>query len=148
MKTPSNSTSSKGHSAKKEKEKEESVTSPPPPAATPAPATADPVAPIAPEPVDAAPAPPPPAENAESPTSDQADGGAKKRKREPYMSTSIPDLSVGDVRKCLNEIRKLGAAATVDHKLANGWSAGEFALKYLLGNYTPNSKKEKSPVDE
>eukprot|EP00899_Mesostigma_viride_P027344 jgi/Mesvir1/7795/Mv11738-RA.1 len=147
MKTPSNSTSSKGHSAKKEKEKEESVTSPPPPAATPA-APAEPAAPIAPEPVDAAPAPPPPAENAESPTSDQADGGAKKRKREPYMSTSIPDLSVGDVRKCLNEIRKLGAAATVDHKLANGWSAGEFALKYLLGNYTPNSKKEKSPADE
>eukprot|EP00899_Mesostigma_viride_P025639 jgi/Mesvir1/625/Mv22173-RA.1 len=66
-----------------------------------------------------------------------SDDSGKKRKRAPIMSTSIPDMSVGDVRKTLNELRKLGASATVDHKLHNGWTAGDFCLKYVLGSYTP-----------
>eukprot|EP00899_Mesostigma_viride_P029281 jgi/Mesvir1/9538/Mv08963-RA.1 len=59
---------------------------------------------------------------------------AAKSKKSSFMSASIPAMSVGDVRKCLNEIRRLGPEATSAHVLAtNGWTAGEFALKYLWG---------------
>eukprot|EP00899_Mesostigma_viride_P010601 jgi/Mesvir1/19542/Mv18062-RA.1 len=55
-------------------------------------------------------------------------------KKNKVMSSSIPELTVGDVRKCLNQIRRKGQAIQSQHLLQNGWTAGDFALKYLLGN--------------
>eukprot|EP00899_Mesostigma_viride_P018579 jgi/Mesvir1/26722/Mv20499-RA.1 len=90
----------------------------------------------------------PPAAPTETPATDSGsdESETKKTKKAPYMSTSIPNMSVGDVRKCLNEIRRAGSGIEASYKLANGWTAGDFALKYLIGNYTPSSK-EKAAVE-
>ena len=42
-------------------------------------------------------------------------------------------MSVGDVRKSLNQIRKAGEAIRSEHLLFNGWPAGKFALSFILG---------------
>eukprot|EP00899_Mesostigma_viride_P000431 jgi/Mesvir1/10389/Mv10587-RA.1 len=117
----------------------------------PAPEAAEPAPPPvpAPEPASAPDVPPteatPPTEVPAPIAGEPADPPekGKKSKKSSFMSASIPDMSVGDVRKCLNEIRRLGPGATSGHVLAtNGWTAGDFALKYLLGN-NPSGKNAK-----
>eukprot|EP00899_Mesostigma_viride_P005144 jgi/Mesvir1/14630/Mv05300-RA.1 len=102
----------------------------------PAPAQ-EPAVPVSP------PAQEPAAPDAPSAAEPVVEAETKKTKKASYKSASIPEMSVGDVRKCLNEIRRLGSAAkSSDVLVTNGWSAGDFALKYLLGN-NPSGKNAK-----
>lgn len=77
--------------------------------------------------------------------SDPAPGAESKKK---VMSSSIPELTVGDVRKCLNQIRRKGHAIQSQHLLQNGWTAGDFALKYLLGNSSTRKGGKPGAADE
>ena len=70
----------------------------------------------------------------------------KVSKKLKVMSASIPSMAVGDVRKCLNQIRKAGSGIRENHLLWNGWPAGRFALLYLIGNYS--NKKLKNNYDD
>lgn len=70
----------------------------------------------------------------------------KLSKKAKVMSASIPNMAVGDVRKCLNQIRKAGSTIRENHLLWNGWPAGRFALLYLIGNYS--NKKMRSNNDD
>ena len=71
----------------------------------------------------------------------------KVSKKAKVMSASIPNMAVGDVRKCLNQIRKAGSSIRENHLLWNGWPAGRFALLYLIGNYS-NKKVRPSNDDD
>ena len=65
---------------------------------------------------------------------------AKKQKKQ---SSSVPGLSTGDVRKCMNQIRKAhksGCGVRPEHILFNGWTAGHFALQYIIGH---NDRRQK-----
>ena len=76
---------------------------------------------------------------------------AKKPKTDEkpkVMSSSIPNMTVGDVRKCLNQIRKAGANIRENHLLANGWPAGRFALMYLMGNYSSKKRRGAGSEDD
>lgn len=60
----------------------------------------------------------------------------KKPVAPPRPSSAIPEMSVGDVRRCLNQCRKAGVGRIrPEHLLWNGLTAGSFALSYLLGSY-------------
>ena len=48
---------------------------------------------------------------------------SKKPDYKPVESSSIPGMTVGEVRKSLNQIRKAGAAIRSEHLLFNGWTA-------------------------
>lgn len=50
-------------------------------------------------------------------------------------SAAMQALSLGEVRKCLNQIRRAGDRIRPEHLLYNGWSAGAFALAYLIGHH-------------
>ncbi len=58
------------------------------------------------------------------------------------IQSSIPELSVGDERKCFNQIRKASEYIRPDSLLWNGWPAGQFALSYVIGHHTKRKKKQ------
>lgn len=60
------------------------------------------------------------------------------------MTSSIPWLSVGQERQCLNEIRRVGLGVSSSYKLRNGMSAGEFALNYVVGHHLKRQAKNVS----
>eukprot|EP00899_Mesostigma_viride_P010916 jgi/Mesvir1/19826/Mv13116-RA.1 len=62
----------------------------------------------------------------------------KKPKKDPIRSTPMPDMTVGEVRKMLNYIRRNGTTVKSDTVLPNGMAAGDFSIRYLAGN----AKKE------
>jgi hypothetical protein len=60
------------------------------------------------------------------------------------QSSTIPGLSVGDVRKCFNQIRRAvsnGCEVKPEHLLWNGMSCGDFALKYVIGHHTKRTNR-------
>ena len=66
-------------------------------------------------------------------SSGSSSGGNKENRG--FDSASISSMKLGEVRKCLNQIRKAGDRLRPEHLLFNGWSAGAFALAYLIGHH-------------
>tara|TARA_B100002051_G_C16743827_1_gene646117 strand:- start:2003 stop:2320 length:318 start_codon:yes stop_codon:yes gene_type:complete len=64
--------------------------------------------------------------------------GTKTKKK---IQSSIEALSVGDERRCFNQVRRAADYITEDTLLWNGWSAGSFALKYIIGHHSKRKKK-------
>ena len=66
------------------------------------------------------------------------------------IQSSIPELTVGEERKLFNQIRKSSAYITPDTLLFNGWTAGGFALTYIIQHHMKRKRKaeEKSSSDE
>jgi len=49
------------------------------------------------------------------------------------MTPAVDGMTVKQERSCLSEIRTNAADIKADHVLSNGWTAGNFALCYLMG---------------
>ena len=66
------------------------------------------------------------------------------------IQSSIPELTVGEERKLFNQIRKSSAYITPDTLLFNGWTAGGFALTYIIQHHMKRKRKaeEKSSSEE
>ena len=62
-------------------------------------------------------------------------------KKKRVMTPAIKDMTVKDERACLSEIRKLGKSVNHHHVLSNGWTTGEFALKYVTGQHVKRKAK-------
>lgn len=62
--------------------------------------------------------------------------------RKRVMTPAIDGMTVRKERACLSEIRALSPDITYEHVLSNGWTAGEFALRYVTGHH--NKRKSKS----
>ena len=62
-------------------------------------------------------------------------------KKKRVMTPAIKDMTVKDERACLSEIRKLGRSVSHHHVLSNGWTTGEFALKYVTGQHVKRKAK-------
>ena len=62
-------------------------------------------------------------------------------KKKRVMTPAIKDMTVKDERACLSEIRKLGRGVSHHHVLSNGWTTGEFALKYVTGQHVKRKAK-------
>lgn len=58
------------------------------------------------------------------------------------MTPAIDGMTVRKERACLSEIRALSPYITYEYVLSNGWTAGEFALRYVTGHH--NKRKSKS----
>merc|ERR1712072_139899 len=71
--------------------------------------------------------------------------GEKKR-----IQSSIESLSVGDERRCFNQIRRASTWVEPETLLWNGWPAGKFALEYVIGHHTKRKKKAelKASIEE
>jgi len=63
------------------------------------------------------------------------------------IQSSIPTLSVGDERKCFNQIRKASLYIKPESLLWNGWPAGKFALDYVIGHHMKRKKKAEEKQD-
>lgn len=64
------------------------------------------------------------------------------------MTPAINGMTVKEERACLAEIRKLSATITYKDSMFNGWTAGQFALKYVTGHYRKRKSKEKNSDGE
>ena len=66
------------------------------------------------------------------------------------IQSSIPELTVGEERKLFNQIRKSAAYITPETLLFNGWTAGGFALTYIIQHHMKRKRKaeEKTNVEE
>jgi hypothetical protein len=75
------------------------------------------------------------------------------------IESSIPDMSIGEERKCLNQIyraARVSPSQAVDPNwlLFNGQTAGVFCTKYVVGHYNKRKLKEAkknnacTPADE
>lgn len=72
------------------------------------------------------------------------DGNDKKKKcteRKRVMTPAIDGMTVRKERACLSEIRALSPDITYQHVLSNGWTAGEFALRYVTGHHRKRKSK-------
>lgn len=49
------------------------------------------------------------------------------------MTPAVDGMTVKQERSCLSEIRTNAADIKAEHVLSNGWTAGNFALCYLMG---------------
>ena len=49
------------------------------------------------------------------------------------MTPAVDGMTVKQERACLSEIRTNAADIKAEHVLSNGWTAGNFALCYLMG---------------
>lgn len=63
----------------------------------------------------------------------------KEQKR--VMTPAIDGMTVRKERACLSEIRALSPDITYLHVLSNGWTAGEFALRYVTGHHRKRKSK-------
>tara|TARA_Y100000591_G_C21851452_1_gene711923 strand:- start:4258 stop:4557 length:300 start_codon:yes stop_codon:yes gene_type:complete len=70
-------------------------------------------------------------------------------KTKKKIQSSIESLSVGDERRCFNQIRRAADYITEDTLLWNGLSAGSFALQYIIGHHSKRKKKaeEKNNIE-
>ena len=68
-------------------------------------------------------------------------------KTKKKIQSSIPELSVGDERKCFNQIRKAAIYIRPESLLWNGWPAGKFALDYVIGHHMKRKKKAEEKQD-
>ena len=64
------------------------------------------------------------------------------------IQSSIPSLSVGDERKCFNQIRKAATYIRPESLLWNGWPAGKFALDYVIGHHMKRKRKAEEKLDQ
>ena len=66
------------------------------------------------------------------------------------IQSSIESLSVGDERRCFNQVRRAAEYIKADTLLWNGWTAGSFALQYIIGHHSKRKKKaeEKCSTDK
>jgi len=64
------------------------------------------------------------------------------------IQSSIPELSVGDERKCFNQIRKAATYIKPESLLWNGWPAGKFALDYVIGHHMKRKKKAEEKLGD
>ena len=71
-----------------------------------------------------------------------AGGDAVAVKPKKSIQSAIPELTVGDERKCFNQIRKAANYIKPESLLYNGWPAGEFCLRYVLGHYSKRKRKQ------
>ena len=60
------------------------------------------------------------------------------------MTPAINGMTVKEERACLSEIRHLSPNISYKDILFNGWTAGQFALKYVTGHYRKRKIKEKN----
>jgi len=70
---------------------------------------------------------------------DTNEGATDKLKKK--IQSSIAQLSVGDERKCFNQIRKAALYIQPETLLWNGWPAGKFALDYVIGHHMKRKMK-------
>jgi hypothetical protein len=68
------------------------------------------------------------------------------------VQSSIQGMSIGDERKCLNQIYRLASKddnAHIDPNwlLQNGQTAGSFSLNYVVGHYQKRRSKMKQKAD-
>lgn len=63
------------------------------------------------------------------------------------IQSSIPELTVGEERKLFNQIRKSAAYITPDTLLFNGWTAGGFALTYIIQHHMKRKRKAEEKTD-
>jgi hypothetical protein len=63
------------------------------------------------------------------------------------IQSSIPELSVGDERKCFNQIRRASAYIKPESLLCNGMAAGSFALAYVIGHHTKRKRKAEEKLE-
>ena len=71
--------------------------------------------------------------------------GNDQKERKRVMTPAIDGMTVRKERACLSEIRALSPDITYQHVLSNGWTAGEFALRYVTGHHRKRkSKTQKS----
>lgn len=64
------------------------------------------------------------------------------------IQSSIPELTVGEERKLFNQIRKSAAYITPDTLLFNGWTAGGFALTYIIQHHMKRKRKAEEKTSE
>jgi len=64
-----------------------------------------------------------------------------KYKSKRVMTPAIDSMSVKQERSCLSEIRSKAADIKSEHILENGWTAGNFALSYLMGQNKKRKEK-------
>ncbi|ACH46778.1 unknown [Feldmannia species virus] len=65
----------------------------------------------------------------------------EKKNRKRVMTPAIEGMSVKMERSCLSEIRTLCPDITHEHVLANGWTAGKFALCYITGHHKKRKRQ-------
>ena len=68
-------------------------------------------------------------------------------KQKKKIQSSIPELSVGDERKCFNQIRKASTYIKPESLLWNGWPAGKFALDYVIGHHMKRKRKAEEKLE-
>lgn len=90
--------------------------------------------------------------NADEETSQDMNGETttnnNRTTRKRVMRSSISDLDIGSERRCLNQIRKLGSEVSSSSKLWNGMSAGEFAVRYLMGYQAKRREKNMQKLQQ
>lgn len=72
---------------------------------------------------------------------DAKDRKKKSTERKRVMTPAIDGMTVRKERACLSEIRALSPDITYQHVLSNGWTAGEFALRYVTGHHRKRKTK-------
>lgn len=60
------------------------------------------------------------------------------------MTPAIEGMTVKQERACLSDIRSNAGDITADYVLENGWTAGDFSLKYIMGHQNKRKSKHKS----
>ena len=60
------------------------------------------------------------------------------------MTPAVDGMTVKEERSCLSEIRTNAADIMANDILSNGWSAGDFALSYLMGQN--KKRKDKNNI--
>lgn len=80
----------------------------------------------------------------ESKTSHVKKKTTKRVKR--IMTPAIEGMTVKQERACLSDIRSNASDITADYILENGWTAGDFSLKYIMGHQ--NKRKSKNKFNE
>lgn len=82
-------------------------------------------------------------ENQENQENQQRKNCSSKRATDHkrVMTPAIDGMTVRKERACLSEIRALSPDITYLHVLSNGWTAGEFALRYVTGHHRKRKSK-------
>lgn len=70
----------------------------------------------------------------------------EKKKNKRVMTPAIKGMSVKQERACLSEIRSNAGKITENYILQNGWNAGDFSLKYIMGHQT--KRKTKTSIEK
>ena len=70
----------------------------------------------------------------------------KNRRLKRIMTPAIEGMTVKQERACLSDIRSNAGDITADYVLENGWTAGDFSLKYIMGHQ--NKRKSKNKIND